>query len=46
MNKPQIGMIYIHAGKRCKITKVRPHGTIDIQALDGSGSWRITGLWF
>lgn len=45
-NTPKVGMTYIHRGKKCRIVKVRQAGTIDIEALDGSGAWRVTGLSF
>jgi hypothetical protein len=44
--RPKVGKIVILFGKRCRIFKVRPAGTIDVVALDDSGAWRISGLAF
>lgn len=44
--KPKIGQIVTVYGKKCRIFKVHPAGTIDVEALDGDGAWRVTGLGF
>lgn len=42
--RPEVGMLITVHGKRCRIFKVHPAGTIDVVALDGSGAWRVSGL--
>lgn len=33
-------------GQKCRVYKVLPMGTIDVEAIDGSGRrFRISGLW-
>lgn len=44
--KPNVGDVVVVRGVKCRITKVHKFGTIDVQAIDGSGAWRITGLSF
>lgn len=44
---PKIGDITRVYGVLCAIIAVRPLGTIDVEALDGSGRcWRVSGLPF
>ena len=45
-NPPQIGMLYKIHGIMCRIVKVYPAGTMDVVSLDGSRSFRVTGLPF
>ena len=42
--KPTIGSIVMVHGKRCRVFRVYSFGTMDVEALDGSGAWRVTGL--
>jgi hypothetical protein len=44
--KPELGMIVNVRGVKCRIVAVLPFGTIDVEALDGSGCWRVSGLSF
>ena len=45
--RPQVGQITRVYGVLCAIIAVRPLGTIDVEALDGSGRcWRVSGLPF
>jgi hypothetical protein len=45
--RPNIGDWCDVYGVRCVITAVRPFGTIDVEAQDGSGRcWRVSGLAF
>ena len=46
MNKPEIGMIVIVRGVRCRIVRILPLGTIDVEEIGGNGAWRISGLSF
>jgi hypothetical protein len=41
---PKIGQLVTVYGVRCSIFKIRPMGTIDVVALDGSRAWRLSGL--
>lgn len=46
-NEPRVGQIIRVYGVICAITVVRPLGTIDVEALDGSGRcWRVSGCAF
>lgn len=31
-------------GVTCRIVRVWPLGTLDVETLDGSRAWRVTGL--
>lgn len=42
----KVGDIVTVYGVDCEIVKVRPFGTIDVVALDGSRAWRVSGLRF
>lgn len=44
--RPQIGQIVFVYGVRCRIFKVRPCGTIDVEEVDGPRAWRLSGLGF
>ena len=46
MDKPAIGMIVKVLGQDCRITKIRPFGTIDVESLDGLRAYRVSGLGF
>jgi hypothetical protein len=42
---PQLGNLVTIRGVACRIIAIRPFGTIDVEALDGSGrAWRVSGL--
>lgn len=43
---PKVGQRVTVRGVVCMIVKVRPFGTIDVVALDGSRAWRLSGLCF
>lgn len=44
---PKVGDHMTVHGVLCRIFKVRAAGTVDVEALDGSGRcWRVTGLMF
>lgn len=43
---PQVGQPCKVYGVWCRIVKVHPLGTIDVEALDGSRAWRVSGLGF
>lgn len=45
-SEPTIGQLVTVRGVQCRIVKVRPMGTIDVVALDGSRAWRVSGLAF
>ena len=42
--KPRVGQVVSVRGKRCRIFKVHPAGTIDVESLDGKSAFRISGL--
>lgn len=44
--KPEIGQLVTVRGVRCRITAVLPLGTIEVEALDGSKAFRLSGLSF
>lgn len=45
--RPRVGQFVQVYGVWCEIVKIRPFGTIDVKALDGSGRcWRVSGLAF
>lgn len=43
---PEIGQTYKVYGQTCRIVKVHQFGTIDVETLDGSRAYRVTGLSF
>jgi hypothetical protein len=45
-NRPKIGQTIRVYGQVCRIIKVRAAGTIDVETLDGSRAYRVTGLAF
>jgi len=40
----QIGALVTVRGVPCRVVRIRPCGTIDVLALDGSGAWRVSGV--
>lgn len=47
MNSPHIGQTCQVYGVWCTIIAIHPFGTIDVEAMDGSGRyWRVSGLSF
>jgi hypothetical protein len=45
--RPQPGQIVYLRGVECRIVRIRPAGTIDVEATDRSGRrWRVSGLPF
>lgn len=44
--KPVVGQLTTIYGVDCRIVKIHPFGTMDVVSLDGSKSWRVTGLGF
>ncbi len=45
-SKPRIGQRVMVHGKACRIFKVHPAGTIDVEEIHGPGAWRLSGLAF
>lgn len=43
---PQVGNIVIVRGVRCRIFKLHPFGTMDVEQIDGPNAWRISGAPF
>ncbi len=43
---PKVGMLVTVRGVKCRIFKVRPFGTIDVESLCGKYAWRVSGLNF
>jgi hypothetical protein len=41
---PRVGDRCWVRGVACRIVAIRPAGTIDVEALDGSRAWRLSGL--
>ena len=41
---PKVGMLVKVYGQDCRIFKVRPLGTIDVVRVDGSRTYRLSGL--
>ena len=39
------GDIMVVRGVRCRVTRVLPLGTVDVEAVDRSRAYRVTGLW-
>jgi hypothetical protein len=47
MPQPTIGQHCKIYGVWCQIIAIHPFGTIDVEAIDGSGRWwRVSGLAF
>ena len=44
--KPQIGMIIKVYGFDCRVFKIHALGTIEVERLDGSRCYRLSGLGF
>jgi hypothetical protein len=40
----RVGDIVRVYGKLCRVFKIRPAGTIDVEEIDGPNAWRISGL--
>ncbi len=46
-NRPYVGQTTRVFGVLCRVVRVYPMGTIDVEALDDSGrAWRVSGLAF
>lgn len=43
---PVVGQLVEVHGVKCRITRIRKFGTIDVLTLDGTRAWRVTGLNF
>lgn len=44
--KPKIGQIVIVRGIRCRVFKVHPMATMDVEEIDGPRAFRLTGYAF
>jgi hypothetical protein len=45
--QPEIGQLITVRGLQCRITRIHPLGTLDVEATDGSGRcFRLSGLSF
>lgn len=44
--KPKIGQIMVVYGLKCRIFKIHPFGTVDVEEINGPHVYRITGLSF
>lgn len=44
--RPQIGQIYDVRGLKCRIFKIHPFGTMDVEEINGERAFRVTGLSF
>lgn len=44
--KPKIGQLITVRGISCRIVKIYPFGTLDVVEVNGSRSFRVTGLSF
>lgn len=40
----KIGDLVEARGQRCRVTRVHPFGTYDVETVDGARCYRITGL--
>jgi len=45
-SRPTAGQLITIYGHKCRIVTVHPFGTLDVETLDGSRAWRVTGLAF
>lgn len=43
---PHIGDLVTVRGVECRIFKIHPFGTIDVEEINGPRAWRLTGLCF
>lgn len=43
---PKIGQLVTVRGIACRITVIRPMGTIDVESLCGKYAFRVSGLSF
>lgn len=43
---PKVGMLISVRGVDCRIVHIHSAGTLDVTSLDGSKSFRLTGLMF
>lgn len=43
-NNVKIGDIVTVYGAPCRVVRILPFGTIDVERVDGSRAWRISGL--
>ena len=41
---PRVGDLLTLYGHPCRVFKVHPFGTIDVESLDSDHAWRISGL--
>lgn len=46
MNAPRIGQIVVVRGVTCRIVRILPLGTIDVESTCGQYAWRLSGLAF
>ena len=46
MKKPYIGQILTVRGVVCRVFKIHPLGTIDVEEIDGPRAFRLSGLPF
>ena len=44
MNKPQVGMIVEVYGHKCRIYKMHPFGTMDVENVANGKCYRLSGL--
>lgn len=44
--RPNVGDLCVVRGLMCKITKVLPFGTIDVEAIEENKAYRVSGLAF
>lgn len=44
--RPEIGQIIVVRDIECKIVKIHPFGTVDVESLDGKHNYRVSGLNF
>lgn len=42
--RPKVGAVVVVRGIECRVIKVYPFGTMDVEAVDGSRAYRVTGL--
>jgi hypothetical protein len=42
--KAHIGMIVAVYGVKCRIFRIHPLGTIDVEEINGPRAWRLSGL--
>lgn len=44
MRAPKIGDIVIIYGQRCRVYRLHPLGTVDVESLDSGRCYRLSGL--